>query len=61
MLAKLILASIVPGGFVVWGIYEYKRLKNRPKPTADSVIRDIQNAARIRKSNSNVRFNEDDV
>jgi len=28
-IAKLIIAAIVPGGFIIWGLYELSKLKKK--------------------------------
>lgn len=28
-IAKLVIAAIVPGGFIIWGLYELSKLKNK--------------------------------
>lgn len=44
MVAKLILAAIVPGGFLVWGIYEFKRRKEQTngQQRKEDILRDIR-------------------
>ena len=43
-IAKLIVAAIVPGGFIVWGLYEFKKFKksNKEHKGRQDILRDIR-------------------